>query len=358
MDKTKWLILITLFSILLLTVSAVPFRFAQTHKIVREVECFSCHNQEYKDVFNGTHISRMTTNQTRFADDYYLKYAYGFKSLNWTRELCYSCHISSQQYDKFALTDPYIFYNLTSNQSEAVYGHTDYWAWGSYLTNITGSMNNTVEISVLALDVQPVNSSINTTIRAALANFYNHQTGQVLFENSKSINSSEEAILTTSQIYPDYFNVTVAMSGQFERATVQITINGTDKPVVPILIDITGTGEHKFPESLGDYGYPYFHTRDVYIYRRLDGLWLDFRSNRVANISAYEGITTNNETGLYNSSSCSSEKVMCHINQKITYLASRDGLPDVDYSSSFYKHSMPYTTTEQCRICHLTDWVK
>lgn len=358
MDKTKWhLILIALFIALVLTASASPFRFVQTHKIVTEVNCFVCHKQELEDVFEGRHITRMGPNQTRFFEDYYFLYADGQTSLDWMKDTCYTCHMSYKQYDKFALSDPFTFYNRTANRTEAIYNNTDLWRGGSSIYHIVGSKENTIEVSLRVLDIQPSGKSVNGTIRVNLANFSNHQ-DQTIFETTQFIYVGEESKLTTTPIYGDYFNVTIILDGQWMTASVIVSINGTSQKLSPLLFNTTGTSGYNLPKDLKDFEYPYFHTQKIYLYQRLDSLWVEFRNKKIANITTYEEIKTSTENGWITKPSCSSEDAMCHVNQKITYIGVTNGLPGVDYGVGFYKHNMPYTTTEQCRICHLNSWVK
>lgn len=66
MSKKKQYIVMFVIMIILSVViiaSSSPFRFYPTHKIVKEVNCISCHAEEFTDLKLGNHIRQMYTTQ-------------------------------------------------------------------------------------------------------------------------------------------------------------------------------------------------------------------------------------------------------------------------------------------------------
>lgn len=368
-NRTKYLLYFVIGAILMVVVLNVSAqylgRFVPTHKIQKDVQCFNCHAAEVRDLSNDTHIKKMPR-ENKIVQDYYELYGNSYRSRNKSnstimKDVCYSCHLSSIRYKKFALSDPYIFYNRQRNGSAGIYNNTQLWihnngSEGADTEQIIGTDNNTPNIVVSVEDIFPENETVDITIKFILANFSGQQ-ANTTFEKTKSPGKGKTVGFGTPPIYGDYFNIILILDGLWDNLTITAKVTGTNVPIAPYTVRAYVHGIFTLPNDFPEnYNAPYFHTENVYLYRRLDRVWNEFNNAAVGNISALEGMNRSVKrwmggyTTWENSYTCSSPGAMCHIDQKITYIGSVAGLPN---GEAYYKHNMEYSTPVLCKRCHL-----
>lgn len=349
-------------SVVVLGTSAQYFRFVPTHKIVKNVQCFTCHSEELKGLNENTHIKKMPY-ENRSIIDYYGLYGDSYRKENKTnttllKDACYSCHLSYSRYSKFSLSDPFVFYNKNGGSYDAIYNVLGLWAFNSTdIEHVTGNGSNTPGVNLKVESMAPENSSVLATVKLVYANFSGQQ-ANTTFEKVATLKLGENASLESPPVYGDYFRIVILLDGAWANLTVNITVNGTNNRIEPYLLAFSTTPAfftlpNDYPEN---YDAPYFHTEGIYKHKRLDSAWRDFKNSTAGNISALEGMNTSVKVwsnGLItwkNSYTCSSPNAMCHINQKAAYIGEISGLPD---GEAFYKHEMAYSTPSLCSRCHL-----
>lgn len=349
-----------LFSITL--ASSIYFRPYPSHMIVKQINCFSCHAQELKDLMEGSHILQMNAIQNRFFYDYVDIYGNVSEPFKTTQGPCYSCHVAYANYYRFGLTDPYAYvignraYTIgnsahTIDILDAQYGTIIEWPAGNQaITHFSGNTAVTIELEILS--VQPSNSAVESTIKFSLSNYSGQQNGTISCDCAQTIYQGETQVLKAENIYNDYFNIVLILDGLWNNATMNLRVYGTDQGNKSYLI--TANNNHPFVYELpfSDTGAYYFKTSGTYKAVRLDYVFGEWKNYTINNITTSEIIRTSSTNGWINASTCSSQDAMCHINQRVTYMGLNDGLnPD----KSFYAHQMESVTSKQCKLCHLKD---
>lgn len=363
MKATKHAII---FFIIVFSIAAVvaSFQFRQypSHMIVKQVNCFSCHIDEFEDLKYGDHIRMMDRTQNRTLYDYIGLYGNNDTISNTTRALegsCYSCHITYAKYYQFGLTDPfayvtgkktYILDNLTNtiNLTDSQYGYIIKWPAGNRSTTYFNGTNASLHIELEVLDVSPVNSSVESTVKVIFANYSGQQIGNISC-NCTEVNGT--MILNFANIAEDYFKIIVVLDGTWNNTLVNLRVNGTDKGSESFFIT-ANTQPFVYELPLSATGVYYFKTNGTYKAVRLDyvmGEWINYT---MENITTSDIIETNSSNGWIGANTCSSPNAMCHINQRVTYMGLSNGM---NQDKSFYTHQMEFTTSKQCDICHLNN---
>jgi len=356
--KKRYIILLLIIFSAIIIASSIPFRFYPTHKIVKQVNCFSCHVSELEDLKAGNHIKMMDRSQNKTLYDYL--YLYG--SNNTVESLegpCFSCHITYANYQLFGLTDPYAYTignyeyamgDLTYNVDllDAQYGEIIEWPAGNNSVAYFGG-NVSVTIELEALSVSPSNFSVDSTIKFSLSNYSGQQNGNTSCDCSGTLYEGDTHVLKVENIYNDYYKIILILDGLWNSTTLNLRIYNTDQGNKSYIIT---ADTHPFIYELpySDNGTYYFKTNGTYKAVRLDyvmGEWVNYTIRNIATSEIIE-VSSNNEWKSANT--CSSQDVMCHINQKATSMGLNDGL---NTSKSFYSHQMEYTTSRQCELCHL-----
>lgn len=355
-----YLILLVIILSAVIIASSIPFRFYPTHKIVKQVNCFSCHVNELEDLKEGNHIKMMNTGQNRTLYDYL--YLYGNNNTVESLEgPCFSCHITYANYQLFGLTDPYAYIignyeyaigNLVYNVDllDAQYGKIIEWPAGNAGTYFdTGNVAVTVELEVLS--VSPSNFSVDSTIKLLLSNYSGQQNGTTSCDCSDTIYEGETHVLRVENIYNDYFKIILILDGLWNSTAVNVRIYGTDQGNKSYMI-IADTHPFVYELPYSDNGMYYFKTNGTYKNVRLDYVMGEWVNYTIKNIATSEIIETSSDSGWISANTCSSQDVMCHINQKTTSIGLNDAL---NASKSFYSHRMEYMTSRQCELCHLNN---
>jgi hypothetical protein len=354
--------------------SSLSFVPEPTHEIVKQVNCISCHAEEFNDLKTGTHIKQMGLAQNKTHYDYVNLYgnASDPAAIN-IDATCYTCHVTYENYNLFGLTDPYVSHSGQTNQtlgstiiSNAVY-NANYGSiveWPYPYSNVTEEINNasnaTVTVQLQLLSIQPASGSLNSRIVLRLDNYSGQQTGNTLYQ-SPTQTLSQNQTLQTFTVYNmtnDYFNITLFLneSANFNNATLSLDLNGTDKGTEVFVINVsgafncnTGCAIYSIPQDLTNASY--FKTSGAYKIVRLDAIWNLWQSYPVnGNITSSDIIQTSSPGGWISANTCSSRDAMCHINQEATFMGMSGG---TDPDRSFYPHYMESITFKQCKICHL-----
>lgn len=361
MNVKKRHIAFAIFSIFLIsTALSMQFRPNPTHNIVKQVNCFSCHESEMKDLEKGIHIRPMSMTQDRLLYDYLD--IYGNTSLPYAslEGPCYSCHITYENYNRFGLTDPYAYnassYSITMGNlasyittQDAQYGYVIPWAAGNHNVEYFNTGNVAISTELEVLSVYPSNSAVGTTLKVILANYSGQQAGDVVCDCYHVLREGDIQVLNITNIRDDYFKIIIILDGSWSNALINLKINGTDKGTESFIINAnTNPFVYELPVNVD--GTYYFKTSGTYKAVRLDYVWAEWKNYVMGNIATSEVIQTNTTNGWINASTCSAPDGMCHIIQKATNIGMSDGMnPD----KSFYTHKMDFTTTDQCRLCHL-----
>ncbi len=354
--------------------TSLPGRFEPTHMIVKQVNCISCHAEEFNDLEIGVHIKPMGLAQNRILYDYASLYGNASDPAYKTMVAsCYSCHVTYENYNLFGLTDPYVFYSGQNTQTsgnmtisnavyDAQYGSMEGWPYpyGNMIEEINNASNATINVQLQLLSIQPVNESLNSDIVLQFANYSGQQTGNTSVQPPTQTLSQNQPLqtLTVDNMTNDYFNITLIFdeSQDFNNATLSLSLYGTDKGTEVFVINVNGTYNcnaycaiYSIPKDLT--GVNYFKTNGAYKTVRLDAVWNGWRSYPVnGNITSSDIIQTSSPSGWISANTCSSRDGMCHINQEATSIGMSDG---TDPERSFYPHYMEFVTTKQCKICHL-----
>lgn len=341
--------------------SSLPFRFSPSHRIVKEVMCFSCHSEEFDDLKEGNHIKMMKAEQNRTLYDYLEFYGDVSEPTISLEGACYSCHITTANFNRFGLTDPYEYFtknitytmgNLTSTVEsfDAQYGNIINWSENNENTTYFNPGNNTsISVELSVFEVSPANFSVESTVIAILANYSGQQTGNTSFDAIGSLAENGTMILNINNITEDYFKIIVLLDGGWNNTILNLRINGTDKGTESFFI-IADNHPFVYELPFNENGVYYFRTNGTYKAERLDYIlekWSDYLIN---NITTSQVVKTNMTYGLISSNTCSAPSAMCHISQKTTYMGLSNGM---NPSKSLYAHQMEYITSRQCKLCHL-----
>lgn len=380
---------VILFTVIVLLVTAIvalslPFRFYPSHMIVRQVNCISCHAEEFQAIKTGIHIKPMNTAQNNTVYDYVTLYAntsdLAYKAIV---APCYTCHVSYEGYNLFALTDPYIFpaCNTTYNEgnltisealTDAQYGTIVEWPYpfGNAIEEINNDSNATVSVQLQLLSLNPSNTSLGSTIMILFANYSGQQTGNISYQNDTTLSQNQSLqTLTTGNMANDYFNIRLILDQglNFNNATLSLTVNGIDNALPQwqcaassCSFNITVNGTFGCNAGCDIYNIPkdftgvsYFKTNGTYKTVRLDAIWNAWGMYSVnGNITSSETIDISTPGGWVSGNTCSTPDGMCHITQETTFLGMSDGYnPD----KIFYPHKMESVTSKQCKVCHLEE---
>lgn len=358
--KKRYIVFVIFLIFMISTALSIQFRPSPTHNIVKQVNCFSCHESEMKDLENGKHIRLMNTTQNRFLYDYLDIYGNESRPITSLEGPCYSCHITYENFDRFGLTDPYAYntssYSITTSNmtnyitfQDAQYGYVIPWAIGNTNVEYFGTANVAIYAELEVLDVYPSNSSIETTMKVILANYSGQQSGNIVCNCENVLEEGDIQVVSITNIYEDYFKIIIILQGTWNNALLNLRVSGTDKGSESFIFSANMSPfVYELPyNSSGTY---YFKTGGIYKAVRLDYVWEEWKNYAIGNIATSEIIQANTTNGQINASSCSSPDAMCHILQKTTSIGLSDGInPD----KSFYTHKMEFTTTKQCALCHL-----
>ncbi len=343
------------FVILLLVISAIasslPFRFEPTHRIVKQVFCMSCHAEEFEDLKLGTHIKMMSSVQNRALYDYVELYGNVSETYKTLVGACYSCHVAYENFNKFGLTDPFVF-NGPNGIINAQYGKIVSWPWpiGNHAVEYFSSGNVAISAELEVLSVYPANVAVGSTLKIMLSNYSGQQPVNPTCDCYQTLYQGDTQVVTVNNMTADYFNILLLMDGAWNNATVNLRVYGTDKGNESFIITANNSPFlYNIPTDIS--GISYFKTNDTYKAVRLDAIWNVWKGYSVnGNIASSEIIETNTTNGWTSSYTCSAPDVMCHINQKVTSVGLSDGM---NPEKSFYLHEMEAVTSKQCKICHL-----
>jgi len=349
-----WHIIILIVALLSIVavVSSTPFRLYPTHLIVKQVNCFSCHADEFNDLKEGRHVIRGNATHSRSLYDYVDIYGNVSETHKSLQGPCYSCHITYDNFNLFGLTDPYTFGDPNESVN-AQYGYVISWPSGNKSVEYFDTDNTTIYIELELLDISPLNFSVDSTIKVIFSNYSGQQTGTTIYDSSKTLHKGDIQNITINNVLHDYFSIVLLLDGIWNNTLINITVNGTDKSTESFsIISSTWPAIYSIPKDVSDKSY--FKTDGTYKATRLDYMWYEWRSyswnSTTSTITSSEDIQTNSTSGWITKNTCLSADVMCHIVQKATYIGLSDGLnPD----GSFYPHEMEYVTSKQCKLCHL-----
>lgn len=334
---------LTIVVIILLFYAIVSFasigKFEPTHAITMKSSCLNCHMDAFVDLNNSEHMGSHTVKvggSQSTVIDYYLNVANSTD----VNGVCLSCHNGRKKY--FGVIDPYI-YNFSGNNISVINGIV-FWDLDTNVTN--GGPNETITVNVKVQDVVPANTSVVVDATVQLMNFSGVQ-NQSNISRVCVCNDTDMTIII-SNIYADYFKIYIDMSGTWDFASLNVTIDGY--PSVTInAFNGSQTNFYNLPIDLSsEYsGLNLFHTRGSYTVQRMDRAIDDMANASVVSISTNEimGDYIGNTSGY----TCGTPNAMCHINNKITYMGQTFGFKNGRY----YAHEMEYATVKTCKTCHI-----
>ncbi len=365
-NTKKRFIMISLVMVILsatIIASPLPFRFYPTHRIVKEVNCISCHVEELRDLDLGIHIRQMNTAQSRFLNDYLSIYGNGSEPVDSLVGPCYSCHVTYGNFKKFGLTDPYIYQvgnyaysigNIAVSDSiiDAQYGTIIEWPnnIGNKAIDYFGIGNAAIEVELELLNVWPSNSAVNSEIKIILSNYSGQQVGSAVCNCTAILSPGDMQVINVDNLANDYFSIVVLLDGVWSNATLKLNVSGTDRGTQSFTINAGGPSTiYYVPKDFT--GINYLKTNGSYRAVRLDVVWDVWRNYSVnGKITSSDTIWVNATSGWIESNTCSAPDAMCHINQKTTYMGLSDGMGRL---GSLYTHQMEIVTSKQCKLCHL-----
>lgn len=364
--KKRYIIAFCIAIIVLVTIiaSSAPFRFYPTHKIVKQVFCISCHAEEFEDLKIGKHIRPMSNAQSKTFYDYIDIYSNANDTNAKTLMTpCYTCHVAYGNYNMFGLTDPYVYSvgnraytigNIAVSETvyDAQYGTIISWPWpiGNRTSEYSNTSNATITVELEVLSIEPANASIISEIKIMLSNYSGQQNGSVSCDCITTLYQGDTQVMIVENIKDDYFNIILILDGVWNSSSLNLTVRGIDKGDQSFIINVNNPPViYEMPKQ--ELGINYFKTNGTYRSVRLDTIWYAWRNLSVnGNITTSDIIQTSSPIGWINASTCSAPDGMCHISQKVTYIGMNDG---VNPDRSFYPHQMEFTTSKQCKVCHL-----
>lgn len=341
LKKIKTLLTIVVFILLLYAIISIASigRFEPTHAITAKSSCVNCHIDAVVDLNSSkhiwSHIINVGANQS-MTIGYYLNMANSTD----VNGVCMSCHNGRRKY--FGVVDPYI-YNFSGNNISVINGIV---FWDSN-TNVTNSEpNETITVNARVQDVAPANTSVVVDVTVQLMNFSGAQNSSNI--SRVCICNDTDMTIVISNAYADYFKVYIDMSGAWDFASLNVTINGYPSATINAFNGST-TNFYNLPVDLySQYsGLNIFHTLGNYTVQRMDMAISDMTNASVVSISTNE--IMGDYIGNTSSYTCGTPSAMCHINSKITYLGQTFGLKNGRY----YAHEMEYATTKTCKTCHI-----
>lgn len=353
MKKLYIMIFIIIISLVAIIASSIPFRQYPTHMVVKQVNCISCHSYEFEDLKDGYHIRKMDFTQNRFLYDYVGMYGNVSDSAYKTLVApCYSCHVTYENYNRFGLTDPYVFGNANI-AFDAQYGNIVNWPEGYQVGNLaveyfgSGNVAITAELEVLSLT--PSNSAIDSTMKIILKNYSGQQNVDTVCDCAATLYQGDTHVVSVSNMKNDYFNILLLLGGTWNNSILNLRVSGTDKGTESFIINANSPPViYDVPSQISNKSY--FKTNGSYKAVRLDYVWTEWKNYTIGNIASSETIETNTTNGWVIANTCSTPDAWCHINQKATSMGFSDGInPD----KSFFTHYMEFVTSKQCRICHM-----
>jgi len=228
--------------------SSLPFRFYPTHRIVKEVNCISCHEEELIDLKIGTHIRQMDVTQKRFLYDYLSLYGNGSEPVKSIAGPCYSCHVTYENFKKFGLTDPYIYtvgnYAYTIGNiavsdtiTDAQYGSIIEWPSSNRAIEYFGVGNVAVTTELEVLDISPLNATISSDLKIIFSNNSGQQTGSTVCDCAQVLSQGDIHIVTVANAMNDYFSILLLLDGAWNSTTLRLNVSGTDKGVQSFIIN-------------------------------------------------------------------------------------------------------------------------
>lgn len=354
-------IIMTILSVIIIA-SSSPFRFYPTHKIVKEVNCISCHAEEFEDLKIGIHLRQMDRTQEKVLYDYLD--IYGNISDSASDAIvgpCYSCHVTYGNFKRFGLTDPYLYQvgnyaytigNIAVSDTiiDAQYGTIIEWPRNNRAIEYFGTGNVAVTVELEVLNVVPSNATINSDLKIVFSNYSGQQVGSTVCDCAQTLTQGDIHVVTVENATNDYFNILLILGGTWNSATLMLNISGTDQGTQSFIIDASSPSMvYSIPRDL--IGINYFKTNGTYRAVRLDVVWSVWKNYSVnGNITSSDVISTNSTNGWIERNTCSAQDAMCHINQKATYMGLIDGMGKV---GSLYNHEAESVTSKSCKICHL-----
>ena len=96
-----------------------------------------------------------------------------------------------------------------------------YWQGENKNTSIT------VELDILS--IEPKDSSLNSTIKILFNNNSGQQVENITCNCSETLYQGETQVVVVDGIMYSNFNIVLTMNGNWDRATVNLRVNGTDK---------------------------------------------------------------------------------------------------------------------------------
>ncbi len=367
MGKEKQYVMMIIIMIILsviIIVSSSPFRFYPTHKIVKEVNCISCHSEEFIDLKIGTHLRQMDTTQKKVLYDYVS--LYGNISEPAYRSIvgpCYSCHVTYGNFEKFGLTDPYLYQvgnyaytigNIAVSDSiiDAQYGTIIEWPdnIGNRAIDYFGVSNVAIGVELELFSVWPSNSAVNSEIKIILSNYSGQQVGSAVCNCTAILSPGDMQVINVNNLANDYFSIVVLLDGVWNNATLRLNVSGTDKGTQSFIINAKNSSTiYYIPKDF--LGINYLKTNGSYRAVRLDVVWNVWKNYSVnGKITSSDTIWFNSTSGWISSNTCSSPHAMCHINQEATHIGLTDGMGKI---GSLYTHRTESVTSKSCKICHL-----
>jgi hypothetical protein len=345
--------IITLVTVVMAIYTAVAVatvgRFSETHAITVKTECTDCHQDAMLDVFNGKHISSMSTNQTAVIDNFltikgYTGNSTGSDKQDFIQGLCYSCHVVEQRNSYFGFQD----FFMDSQNNVVISGV-------KLLNDVTsGDENESIKVNITLVYVTPANASVSLDASVQLINFSGQQNHTKLTTNiHQPIAVNESATILRDNVYGDYYRVFITANGNWEQADFSVGIEDSSYPFLSMSI-LNGTSPNCYtlPNDfrMQYYGLNYFHTNGSYNSIRVPDALSIIKQN-ITNTTTFQyalmNETVRNSAPSY---SCSVPDTMCHINQKITDLGQKYGVN----GERFYNHDMQLANmASNCNICHI-----
>lgn len=364
MIKKRYIMIsfVIIISLATIIASSISFRFYPSHMIVRQVNCISCHIDEFEDLKIGIHIRPMDLTQNKTMYDYIDLYGNvsgpAYKNLI---EPCYTCHVAYTNFNLFGLTDPYLYsignyvYNIgnmavSETVTNAQYGYIINWPIGNMATEYLDESTTNVTVELEVLDIEPTNVSVDSTIKILFSNYSGQQSGSTTCDCYQPLYKGETQVVIVENVKNDYFNIILLLEGIWNNATLKLDVIGTDKGTESFTINVDHPPViYNIPTDTS--GISYFKTNGTYKAERLDIIWTKWRESYVnGNITSSETVQVSTLNGWVDANTCSSPGGMCHINQKVTYMGMSNGM---NPNRSFYPHRMEFVTSKQCKICHL-----
>ena len=96
--------------------------------------------------------------------------------------------------------------------------------------------NTSITIELDVLSIEPKDSSLNSTIKILFNDSSGKQVENIVCNCSETLYRGETQVIVIDNIIYNNFNISLIMDGKWDKVTVNLRLDGTDKHMEPFVI--------------------------------------------------------------------------------------------------------------------------